>query len=1858
MRNNKWKKICSCMLAVCLVGTLFYANQSSGVFAEETEQKNEVTTAKDGQADEAKDEKQDTGTQEKETVDGTDSGEKDGQTESEKKSDESKATASDKKTIKAKKNVAAEQAINATWTRKDSNITVSGDGEDPTGITVKTGDKESLYKKDKNIIMDYVITPTKSVEGKFHMNISDCGIMSDDTSLEVYHITDASQLEQIKDVQISEGKVSFDTAELGEYIAVSNVATVDLAQSEETTSIKVNETTTINKIGVCISYNSLKGCRQDGTPIEIHFSSNDDRKYRVAQSQNERIKNSIWFSGAFTANRNIIIDGINTDGSIDIAAGSYQKLVSLQLRGENQLHHIGYGYGSNNHNSKFVIENYGIASDTSGKLYIPYKMGNKVEERNYIFETGTSHYWAYAGIGGNQEVGSNTYGLTIAGGTIKVITQNKDGSTAIGAGGNGDAQLNITGGDITAICSGTGTAIGGGIGWLYRGGTADISITGGTIYAENARYRSASAKVSNVVDLGNIEFGGVAIGSGSSVVNVGSPAKINIGGNSHVTAYARYGNGIGSGNSYNGTAATANITIAENSVVTTNALGGGISRTGQGGTANITVKDDPIVNCVKYSQIKDKWDTETNNILGAFGIGGGNSAGNAKGGNAIVNVSGGSLNCNGGNIGGGDATGTGDGGDAAINVSGGILDCSSIGGGDSDTGTPGAVTSDTQSAGVVVSGGNLKAGTIGGGTNTKGDIGFATADISGGNIQGQFILSNTDSAKQCKFTMTGGTIDNTNLGTDDYKTAQENGGAVYLSDPKGEVQISGGTIQNSKAKNGGAVYMTAGIFSLSGNGIIKKCTAEENGGAVYLKDGTVEISGGQIGDNKTKDDANKAANGGGVYQESGTMNISGGDIIANKASENGGGAYLAGGKLKVSDGKISTNTAKNGAGAYVADSSIRMFGGTFASNKATESGGGMYVSSTNQAADVVIRSGKLTDNTAESSDSDQGNGGAIAVVSSNSANADHVIIGLREEHKGLDLTTRTFTAFPYKDDKDNNAEHTHESCPEISGNTASGNGGGIYMSSSTSVLDIYCMLENNNTAEKNTTGGSLMSVGGNVNIGDVGNDGNGNNTKDAVGNIFIQSPMLVKGGNVKIYGNTDNPKFTDKILVDMRKDAGTFNDYRYTMAAVGDNINYKIEYFENFEGSGAFTSMQYSKSAKITAMGNMYIHEGYKIVGWDTQADGKGTRYQTGNLIASADDHSAWDGKGDKDALRLYAIWQKVSYTVVYNPNAEKYSGKMASEQFTYDVQRKLSDNAYKVDGKRFVNWNTQEDGKGTSYEASYNESKMTNIDGKTIPLYAQWVDCTHLGGDHPGTLSYTVDRFHKILTETCDCGGHTASVTISGADVYYDGNDHLASLNYSNTFLAGNQQIAYTYKAHASDTSYGSMPEGTTVPKNIGYYRASITVNEQTIYVEYQIKSPAAAATIDASAIRGQYFKNFNGSATCSTAKDDAFTVQYDVQSLNAGTNEGTNKAYRTAPVLTVSQSLPAGTTVIMQTSEGYWYYKQSSDNSGTKIELSSFTKMGTASDKFAYDTSDIKDTQMYRFIVDFSGVNNASSLNGDLKVGLKYAYTNPTSGDLETSQDKETKITVSMDNEATFAASTSGNVCTVTAPSTVTDTRWERKTLVWKIASANENVKLPADAKLTLSVTEGENVKTAIYSMNKNGEFMIPFTWTGNQGFTLALSSNQESAAQSYDLTTALCVGSKVSGTTQPSAKEDNLQKASATVWLNVPVNTAPAVKITGVKDSAIGNGAERVFSNKDTLNVNITTANVDGCKIQTIIQKKADNTYMGEYYKEENVSAGSHSFSLQSTDGAGSYRLLLTVSSTNGRTLLEVPYYFIVQ
>ena len=255
---------------------------------------------------------------------------------------------------------------------------------------------------------------------------------------------------------------------------------------------------------------------------------------------------------------------------------------------------------------------------------------------------------------------------------------------------------------------------------------------------------------------------------------------------------------------------------------------------------------------------------------------------------------------------------------------------------------------------------------------------------------------------------------------------------------------------------------------------------------------------------------------------------------------------------------------------------------------------------------------------------------------------------------------------------------------------------------------------------------------------------------------------------------------------------------------------------------------------------------------------------------------------------------------------------------------------------------------------------------------------------DSEVTIAYEIDvqnKYKNLPLETCDCEGHTASISINATSTYHDGNEHPAVVTTTGDILGSVSNVVYTYKEQKSDTEYGSMPEGTKIPKNKGFYKAVISLEGKEVSVEYEIKSPADGIDIESSKAKGQRFGDIDNESSLSVAKGDAFTVQFDVQNLNQEA-----QVYITAPVLKLSEALPSGTTMIMQANDEYWYCKSPS---GTEIQLSSFHKMGDSAVSFKYNTENITASQKYRFIIDCSKVSENDLLNDDISLTLEYKNT-----------------------------------------------------------------------------------------------------------------------------------------------------------------------------------------------------------------------------------------------------------------------------
>lgn len=134
---------------------------------------------------------------------------------------------------------------------------------------------------------------------------------------------------------------------------------------------------------------------------------------------------------------------------------------------------------------------------------------------------------------------------------------------------------------------------------------------------------------------------------------------------------------------------------------------------------------------------------------------------------------------------------------------------------------------------------------------------------------------------------------------------------------------------------------------------------------------------------------------------------------------------------------------------------------------------------------------------------------------------------------------------------------------------------------------------------------------------------------------------------------------------------------------------------------------------------------GYNFVEWNTQADGKGTSYKSGSVYS-------YDRDSNGGTVTLYAIWTPWKHTVTYNKNVPASSKSQTvnslpgNQTKIYDQTLTLSNNTPTRTGYVFKEWNTQADGKGTSYQKGASYTYNRTSDGGTVTLYAIWTSWKH----------------------------------------------------------------------------------------------------------------------------------------------------------------------------------------------------------------------------------------------------------------------------------------------------------------------------------------------------------------------------------------------------------------------------------------------------------------------------------------------------------------------------------------------------
>ena len=724
-----------------------------------------------------------------------------------------------------------------------------------------------------------------------------------------------------------------------------------------------------------------------------------------------------------------------------------------------------------------------------GNIYYLANIGNKA---NITFNgeddatltvasfDGDDNYWN--SVIGADDSKQESVGIVIEDGIIYAGADHGDVCTAIGGGGNGKGYVTINGGNVTAVTSSSGAAIGGGIAELSAGGEGYVVINSGFVYAYNLGYASHNLPndKSDVIS-SRIFIPSSAIGGGSSSQNTGTLGTVIIQGDAVVYAESVGGTAIGGGSSASGSGGSAVVTISENARVTAKsvsgvvydrygaefpsipeagaAIGGGKGKT-TGGSATLTVSGNAVLN--------------TGSIGGGYG---GTSTGSAT-----VTISGGKVF--------GQVMMEGDG--STFKMEGGVID------NEGATNTTflqengGAVwiqTGEAEMSGgtiknasaehggaIYVSGGSfaMSGGNISSTSATANGgaiyVSGGSVSISGGNITdvsaeegGAVYVSVTGSSEDDSFTMFGGTIQNA-------KATDGNGGAVTVAN--GKASMKGGSIKESTASlNGGAVSISGGSFTMSGGTIgadDSECKAQY-GGAVSVTGGTFLMNSTSkiIGGNATKSGGAVYVNIT-VYSDGNSFTMSDSAAILNStASVNGGAVCVEGGNALMSGGTIggiSSNgcSAERGGGVSVIGGTFTMSGSKILNCTAVRDGGGVYVYVDEDTTkdSFTMREGASIENCTVSS----GNGGAVSVTGGNV----RMLNGDIEECSAVNGGAVYVSTGSFVMDSGN-----------LTSNTASGDGGGAYViGGSITIGNVSCENGKVDTHVHPTTNGNKASGNG------------------------------------------------------------------------------------------------------------------------------------------------------------------------------------------------------------------------------------------------------------------------------------------------------------------------------------------------------------------------------------------------------------------------------------------------------------------------------------------------------------------------------------------------------------------------------------------------------------------------------------------------------------------------------------------------------------------------------------------------------------------------------------------------------------
>ncbi|MFR5030345.1 MAG: InlB B-repeat-containing protein [Blautia hansenii] len=234
---------------------------------------------------------------------------------------------------------------------------------------------------------------------------------------------------------------------------------------------------------------------------------------------------------------------------------------------------------------------------------------------------------------------------------------------------------------------------------------------------------------------------------------------------------------------------------------------------------------------------------------------------------------------------------------------------------------------------------------------------------------------------------------------------------------------------------------------------------------------------------------------------------------------------------------------------------------------------------------------------------------------------------------------------------------------------------------------------------------------------------------------FITEPANGKNGKVEV-------KYTHNL------ETGTYAIRFGANGSTDDSCSHLMNvYFE--KGKTYTISYDSSVTSSKVVMSNIKILDS-NVTGINA---GKNATF------SSADQLYSELAKRKVENVVLTAKWAPITYTVKYDGNGAT-SGSTASSTHEYNVEKNLTPNGFNKTGNTFVGWNTKPDGSGTAYVDKQVVKNLTDVNGATITLYAQWKPKTYTN-----TISHWMWGFKNSEGNSNDKKGFKLGDTTFKAD-------------------------------------------------------------------------------------------------------------------------------------------------------------------------------------------------------------------------------------------------------------------------------------------------------------------------------------------------------------------------------------------------------------------------------------------------------------------------------------------------------------